>query len=175
MEDNMKKVFNRLIGVVLFAVVVSVGFLAVQASATTCGITEMKVAPGAGDLPFVFQCENTQGSCTFTLVAGEISGADIEQGDFVVIREQRTPGYRFGGIECEGGPGLIVTQTGDGWTENCVDPDNGFVVCTIFNDPDTESLPVPTLSEWGMLAAAGGLMLVGLFFAVRRRRIADAG
>jgi YVTN family beta-propeller protein len=29
---------------------------------------------------------------------------------------------------------------------------------------------IPTLGEWGMIAAAAGLMIVGLFFAVRRRR-----
>jgi hypothetical protein len=50
-------------------------------------------------------------------------------------------------------------------------------------DPNTTSLKgllnirfgnaernIPTLSEWGMIAAAAGLMLVGVFFAVRRRR-----
>ncbi len=31
---------------------------------------------------------------------------------------------------------------------------------------------VPTLSEWGMIAAAAGLGLVGVFFAVRRRKAA---
>jgi hypothetical protein len=34
--------------------------------------------------------------------------------------------------------------------------------------------PIPTLSEWGMIAAAAGLMLVGVFFAVRRKWIQDA-
>ena len=29
---------------------------------------------------------------------------------------------------------------------------------------------IPTLSEWGMISAAVGLMLVGVFFAVKRRR-----
>lgn len=29
---------------------------------------------------------------------------------------------------------------------------------------------IPTLSEWGMFAAAGGLMLVGVFFAIRRKK-----
>ncbi len=29
---------------------------------------------------------------------------------------------------------------------------------------------IPTLSEWGMIAAAAGLMLVGVFFAVKRKR-----
>ena len=30
---------------------------------------------------------------------------------------------------------------------------------------------VPTLSEWGMIAAAAGLGLIGVFFAVKRRRM----
>jgi hypothetical protein len=30
---------------------------------------------------------------------------------------------------------------------------------------------IPTLSEWGMIAAAAGLGLVGVFFAVRRKRL----
>jgi len=34
------------------------------------------------------------------------------------------------------------------------------------------SRPIPTMSEWGMIAAATGLGFVGVFFAVRRRRAA---
>ena len=30
---------------------------------------------------------------------------------------------------------------------------------------------VPTLSEWGMIAAAGGLGMIGVFFAVKRKRV----
>ncbi len=30
---------------------------------------------------------------------------------------------------------------------------------------------IPALSEWGMIAAAAGLGLVGVFFAVRRKRL----
>ncbi len=33
--------------------------------------------------------------------------------------------------------------------------------------------PIPTLSEWGMIAAAVGLGLIGVFFAVRRKRISQ--
>jgi hypothetical protein len=29
---------------------------------------------------------------------------------------------------------------------------------------------IPTLSEWGMIAAAAGLGLIGVFFGVRRRK-----
>lgn len=34
------------------------------------------------------------------------------------------------------------------------------------------SRPIPALSEWGMVAAAAGLMLAGLLFALRKRRAA---
>ena len=33
---------------------------------------------------------------------------------------------------------------------------------------------VPTLSEWGMIATAVGLMLAGVFFALYRKRAAKA-
>lgn len=72
---------------------------------------------------------------------------------------------------------------------------SGFFVSRFYSDPD--GLPpyefndggnigafrvtatgsftnVPTLSEWGMIAAAAGLAIVGVFFAVRRRK-AQAG
>jgi hypothetical protein len=35
---------------------------------------------------------------------------------------------------------------------------------------DCEFANIPTLSEWGMIAAAAGLMIVGVFFAIRRRK-----
>lgn len=37
-----------------------------------------------------------------------------------------------------------------------------------FGNPDRN---IPTLSEWGMIAAAAGLMLVGVFFAIKRRKV----
>jgi hypothetical protein len=35
---------------------------------------------------------------------------------------------------------------------------------------NAEPSNIPTLSEWGMIAAGTGLMLVGVFFAVKRKR-----
>ncbi|HML96657.1 MAG TPA: IPTL-CTERM sorting domain-containing protein [Thermodesulfobacteriota bacterium] len=29
---------------------------------------------------------------------------------------------------------------------------------------------IPTLSEWGMIAVAAGFILIGVFYAVRKRR-----
>ena len=41
----------------------------------------------------------------------------------------------------------------------------------LFGFAEVEPREIPTLSEWGMIAAAGGLMMVGVFFAVRRKRL----
>ncbi|MEW6146197.1 MAG: IPTL-CTERM sorting domain-containing protein [Thermodesulfobacteriota bacterium] len=47
--------------------------------------------------------------------------------------------------------------------------------CTIAFGPEIDiSRPIPTLSEWGMIAAAAGLMIAGVWFAARRRREARA-
>ncbi len=48
-------------------------------------------------------------------------------------------------------------------------PDSGFHAVSEVVFPQGSLSPVPTLSEWGMIAAAAGLMLVGVFFAVRKR------
>lgn len=52
-----------------------------------------------------------------------------------------------------------------------LDP-NDDVIQGVLNVWFGEAAPrrIPTLSEWSMIAAAGGLGLAGLFFAVRRRR-----
>jgi len=42
-------------------------------------------------------------------------------------------------------------------------------VLNVWFEPETNA--IPTLSEWGMIAAAAGMGLVGVFFAVRRRAV----
>jgi len=42
----------------------------------------------------------------------------------------------------------------------------------IWSGDFSSTASIPTLSEWGMIAAAAGLILVGVFFAVRRRKAA---
>ena len=48
-------------------------------------------------------------------------------------------------------------------------PDSGFHAIDELVFPQGLLTPIPTLSEWGMIAAAAGLILVGVFFAVRKR------
>ena len=53
-------------------------------------------------------------------------------------------------------------------------PESGFHVISEVVFPQGSLTPIPALSEWGMIAAAGGLMLVVVFFAVRKRLQASA-
>ena len=50
-------------------------------------------------------------------------------------------------------------------------PDSGVPAIEEVSFPQGQLTNVPTLSEWGMIAAAAGLMLVGVFFVVRRKRL----
>jgi hypothetical protein len=49
-------------------------------------------------------------------------------------------------------------------------PDSGFHAISELDFPLSQLQNVPTLSEWGMISAAAGLVLVGMFFAARRKR-----
>ena len=39
------------------------------------------------------------------------------------------------------------------------------------SSPSPHLRAIPTLSEWGMIAAAAGLVIVGVYFAVRKRKV----
>lgn len=49
-------------------------------------------------------------------------------------------------------------------------PDSGFHAISELDFPLSRLQNVPTLSEWGMISAAAGLGLAGVFFALRRKR-----
>ena len=74
-------------------------------------------------------------------------------------------------------------QPGEGGCENCIEFSlglggwNDFVCSTVsdfciveYEATRRDVSAIPTLSEWGMIAAAAGFALVGMFYAIRRRR-----
>jgi len=133
-----------------------------------CEITVQKVALGAEGQEFEFQGEQLNGETfSFTVPAGGSATGNAST-EPVLITEVPVEGWRFGGIECEPGGGVeIVEVLPNGWVEQCANPQNP-TFCTVTNIP--ASNPIPTLSQWGMIAAAAGLGLIGVFFAVRKRR-----
>lgn len=56
-----------------------------------------------------------------------------------------------------------------GWNDlPCVEARNCIVE---YEESLVQVSPIPTLSEWGMIAAAAGFALIGMFYAIRRRRL----
>jgi len=166
----MRKVSQPILILILFvsAVPMILLFSTERSSAQGCFITTAKVAPGAEGQVFQFNgVVEGGGTFSFFVTAGD-TASGLASPLPAVITEVPVDGWRFGGIECDPGGGVeILEVTSDGWTEQCVNP-NFETFCTITNVPAST---IPTLSEWGMIAAAAGLGLIGVFFAVRRRRI----
>ena len=140
-----------------------------------CGVTTCKSAPllppaeSEEDLVF-FPFVEIRGNSRyeFTLAANSrCTGAGLETGESNVIIEEPLEGWRLVDIECDSAPGVSTEIFQNGVTVRCLS--EGFITCTFVNATNVSN--IPTLSEWGMIAAAAGLGLVGLFFAVRRRRL----
>jgi len=135
-----------------------------KAQPTECEITTVKAAEGSSD-EFRFVGEDAGGPFEFTLTPGDphTGFADFGEG---FVNEVPQPGWRFAGIECEPGGGMIIEATATGWIQNCVNPQLP-TSCVVINVPLNN---IPTLSQWGMIATAAGFVLIGAFYAIRRRK-----
>jgi len=157
-------------GSVLFYLIIAVGFIVLfnsgSASAQECGIGISKEAVGAGSTVFNFITEVDGHQGEFSLRDGDVTGGAFFPA--ISIVELPTPGWHLGNVLCES-EGLTITDIPGGVLVECTGPNGGSGSCTFINLPGSVT-DVPTLSEWGMIAAAAGLGLVGVFFAVRRRR-----
>lgn len=166
----MHKFVNSLISLtfIISAVPVLLFFSAGQSRAQGgCEITVQKVAPGAEGQEFEFHGEQLNGETFSFFVPAGGSATGNASTEPVLITEVPVEGWRFGGIECEPGGGVTILEVlGNGWVEECANPQNP-TFCVVTNIPLDN---IPTLSEWGMISAVVGLGLVGVFFAVRRRK-----
>ncbi len=134
-----------------------------------CFIDGTLSAPGAGDKEFEFVVQ-TEGGNSFFLQDGQTDSGTLTEGLIRTVTEAPQNGFIFGGIECESLGGLIVTNFDGGFTLECENAKLGAAVCTITNVRAASN--VPTLSQWGMISAAAGLVLIGVFFAMKRKRAA---
>ena len=178
----MKSYMNKGLYVCLF-VLSALGLLSVplftdNASAQPpCNVEICKIAPqlppsqSEDDLVFFDFTEIRNGSENdFSLAANErCTGGSYDVGESAEIVEVPLEGWKLLDVECSNSPGISTALIENGVSVRCVS--EGFISCTFTN----VRVPViPTLSEWGMIAAAAGLALVGVFFAVRRKRMQDA-
>jgi hypothetical protein len=162
---------HRIIGILTLAAALTGGLLVYRADAAPAQcFTEVTLsAPGAGNAEFIFQgFDSIDGPFSFSLMDGVTGSGFTPVGATSTITEEPQNGYVFAGIECLAGPGVVITQIHGGFIIKCLNVVEGTASCVITNVLQVRN--IPTLSEWGMIAAALGLGFVGLFFAVRRRR-----
>jgi len=171
----------RYMSIIIIAVVVGLGSLALnvdQARAQDfCVITIEKVAIPADDTPFTFIVSGNDSS-EFVLMdpSDPITGGPISIDETLIIAEEVPPGWELDSIECTQGqqdcddvPCLNITidEETNSITAECLAEDEGS--CT-FTNVRVATTEVPTLSEWGLIAMAGVLGIVG-FMVMRRRKV----
>ena len=134
-----------------------------------CLIQIQKRAP-IGELFEFTQNLNGVESTIFIQSFGEQADIPIEAGDVLTITENVPDGWVLEDVGCIDVRGVLVTEVENGLKFECIDS-AGFsgAACSFFDRLSAEK--IPTLSEWGMISAAVGLGLIGLFFVARRKRI----
>ncbi len=159
----MNNVFDRLLKFSVFVLVVAgvAGFNG--PTAQPCEFNLTKVAPGGGDTLFVLEI-SWDGSDPGVFPVSDGAITQVEFKSNIIAFELPTDGWTLADIQCgsEGATGFEITD--NGVTAGC--DGGGSVSCTFTN---VSVANVPTLSEWGMISAAAGLGLAGVFFAMRKR------
>jgi len=145
--------------------------LSISASAQfPCTLFICKEAPGAGDQSFLIDIIDFTGTTTEELFdGGRCREVFYDFQNEAEIIEQNTPGWILTDVDCDPISGFSITSIPGGIATECIAP--GETTCTFVNSRGPTN--IPTLSEWGMMAAAGGLILVGVFFMLYRRRAAN--
>ncbi|MFI5323856.1 MAG: hypothetical protein ACHQ6U_10065 [Thermodesulfobacteriota bacterium] len=107
------------------------------------------------------------------IVGGETIQGTLDEGINATLTEEETSGWVLANNECNIRPGVSATEIEGVVKIECITGgEEAFIDCTFTNMRAV--LHIPTLSVWGMIAAAAGLGLIGVFFAVRKRRIGRA-
>lgn len=156
------------------AIFVSLSFLVlsaeqVRAQAPGCGVTIGEIASPADDTPFDFSSIGS-GPAEFTLMDPSDSSIMFTMGGGtdVTITEHVPDGWILEDIVCtETNDQITIAILENDLTISCRSgPED--VTCNFIN----RMLPteIPTLSEWGLIAMAGILGIVG-FMVIRRRKV----
>jgi len=140
-------------------------------------VIEIIAPPAARDTTFNFEIITDSG--TETVEFFESNLIEIEAPETIMITELVETGWTLESIECEQGedncgeggefiPCLNITINEDinSITAECLDTDTAS--CTFTNVPSPPH--IPTLSEWGLIATAGLLVIIG-FLAIRKRQL----
>lgn len=165
----MRNISKTFLGAFLSVLVMS-GFIAPAAHAGTqlaCGVGIGKLA-GAPGVLFDFVVDPSVGDdFIITVASGNDNGFGLNFGQSAVISEIIPEGWELTDIECFTDGGATATWDVDANEVFVECLTVGAANCVFTNVPTIRN--IPTFSEWAMIAAAAGLVLVGVYFAVRKR------
>ena len=171
------KYTRNLISFFILTVLVGLGSLVlstgqVGAFVGPCDIIIQKEADPADNTPFDFLITGDHPG-EFTLKDPSASSTIIPIGfeDIVTVTEEVPSGWILDeNIECTKAELITVTNVPNGRTFKCLNESTSVktVTCTFFNVNIERN--VPTLSQWGLIAMAGILGIVG-FMVMRRRKV----
>lgn len=167
----MRRVSGFSASIFLLFLVISISSVAFfqtsDASAQQCQIEICKQAEGAGDTIFPMTLNEGGLIDTFELVDGFCDAIPFTGSTDIEVTEDAIPGWVLDDVVCLT-DGIDVTIIDGGVDLDCVSGDFGTGTCTFINV--RSAADVPTLSELGMISVVIGLGLIGVFFAVRRKR-----
>ncbi len=168
----MRCKFKTFSGVLLLILLIS-GVLSVSVEKAeaqgSCEVTIAKNGFPESDIEFVFTRTFEGQTDQFTNQIGGTQSFDIFSFNTPLqIVEEVPPGWTLEDVECIHDGGFQVIKVENGVEFECTIPFSS-IECTFINKGPAN---VPTLSQWGMIAAAAGLVLVGVFFAIKRKRAA---
>ena len=167
--SRMKNIFGLTAMVIVLTVAIATAFGG-RVQAQSCGLdicksaenssnTEFDIGIQIGELPEVISLLGSgEGSC---------ESIQIPLGQFVDVFELPIPNWSLVDVDCDL-TGINFVFFDGGVELECLTP-SAFGSCTFINVQGVTATNIPTLSEWGMIAAAAGLGLIGLYFAKRRR------
>ena len=145
----------------------------VRAGFSPCEIGIVKIAIPADNTPFNFSVPELIPD-NFVL-----NDPDNDSTMFSLTDKNRTanvtenvpPGWILDDIVCESRDSVTISEISNGISFSCSGGGGGapHATCTFFNVKVVTS-PIPTLSEWGLVAMAGILGLVG-FMVIRRKKV----
>jgi len=167
---------QRLSGIVIIALILCIGFIAIGAENARAGLSPCTVVVEKVEIPDTgteFEFTSTKENASeFTLVNGQTFGVGVGIEQTVNIAEIVPSGYVVESIVCDGGedtcgevPCLDISIGSESLSATCLDDE--VRTCAFTNV--LTAAEVPTISEWGLIAMAGFLGLIA-FFAIRRKK-----
>ena len=146
-----------------FTSVVNCTFINTQ---SLCKVTVEKTSNPPDDTEFNFTAPGSDNPA-FTLSdpSNPMDMFLFDVGTTVTVTEEVPSGWQLDSVFCTEAPGLVITEAENGVNLECEFA--AETVCEFTNS--IAPRPIPTLSEWGLIAMAGVLGIIG-FFALRRRR-----